>query len=170
VVTYQHGTSFVQKKIINNLPATSYALSDDATTPKTGLDCTGLIVRAAQIVGIPYFFKNSTTIGALMRPLQPHESLHAGDIILVRGHVMIVADTKRNTLVEARGQDHGYGKVHEIPLKNVFKGMTTFDDLQTAHATQKRLIRFDSRGVERNTFATFSLFSLASVWDAHTPQ
>ena len=110
-----------------------FLLKDETTSPKTGLDCVGIIARVAQIYGIPYFYKNTTTIKQCLTPLARNSKLMTGDIIWVPGHVMIVADLTNHTLIEARGYDHGYGKVQEIPLNEEFKGINTYRDLIDAY-------------------------------------
>ena len=109
-----------------------FCIQDDTSFPKNGFDCAGLIVRAAHIAGIPFFYKNTTTIAHYLKPITPNSSLQAGDVIWIPWHVMIVADLEKNTLIEARGYKHGYGKVPEIKLKKVFKNIKTYHDLQQA--------------------------------------
>jgi len=142
---------------------------------KTGCDCSGLIVRAAHIAGIPYFFKNSYTATCYLKPI-PHGidallsekkqlPLASGDIIWVPGHVMIVADLHKSTLFEARSYDHGYGKLQEIPLEKVFKGIKTYQDLLIAYEKKLPLYRMNSAGIVKDTFKECKLLSLASSWD-----
>jgi hypothetical protein len=44
-----------------------YEYEKDIQTPKNGFDCSGVILRAAQICGIPYFCKNTTTIAQCLK-------------------------------------------------------------------------------------------------------
>jgi len=130
----------------------------------SGFDCAGLINRAAQMAGIPFFFKNTLTIAQNMHEISAAESLHAGDIIWVRGHVMVIADTKRNTIIEARGYDSDFGKVHEIALHKVFEGIRTCADLKRSWMEQKPLRRLDKAGKIQDVFKTFKLLKLKSVF------
>lgn len=132
---------------------------------KVGLDCAGLILRAAQLNGIPYFLKNSSTIAKRLRPLAPDKTVSIGDIIWVPGHVMIVSDLSNNMLIEARGHTHGYGKVQEIPLNKVFKGIETYADLAAAFFNKKPIVRIRRDGSCAETFRDFKILKLASVWD-----
>lgn len=132
--------------------------------PKGGIDCAGLIARAAQIVGIPYFYKNSYTIAQHLSELKSHQRLKEGDIIWIYGHVMVVANRKKNSIIEARHYEHGYGKVHEIPLAEQFKNMHSFADLESAFFNKKPLHRLDSSGKHAQTYHQFKLLKLDSVW------
>jgi hypothetical protein len=128
-----------------------------------GFDCAGLILRAAQCCGIPFFFKNSTTIAHYMRPLQPNETIEEGDILWIYGHVMVVADIRRNTIVEARSHYHGFGKVHEIPLHQEFKGMNTFEDLRKAFFNKQGLERLDASGNVVQKITQFKILKFSSL-------
>lgn len=132
---------------------------------KTGLDCTGLVARAAQIAGIPYFLKNSTTVATYLDPIKTHERLAEGDIIWIPGHVMVVSSLAKNMLVEARHYAQGYGKVHEIALAQVFKDMRTYHDLAAAFHQKKAIQRLDINGAITKTYKEWKLLSLASIWE-----
>ncbi len=81
------------------------------------------------------------------------------------GHVMIVADMSKNSLFEARSHDHGYGKLQEIALGDVFKGIPTYQALLHAYEKKIPLERIDKAGVVKDHFPSFKLLSLASAWD-----
>lgn len=141
----------------------NYVRQDCKQNPKNGFDCTGLILRAAQICGLPYCFKNSTTILKNLDPLQKNNSLRNGDLIWIPGHVMVVADVAKNTLIEARGYSHGFGKVHEIGLDKVFYGIRSFDQLVECYRSGKMLQRIDSKGAIVNKIDNFKLLSMESI-------
>ena len=132
--------------------------------PKTGFDCSGLIARAAQIAGMPYFYKNTVTIANYLKALKPTEHLSNGDIIWFAGHVMVVSDIKNNKTIEARGYDHGFGKVQEIELEKVFKGITTYAQLVAAYRNKKPLERLNKEGIAVQVIPTFSLLKIDSIW------
>src|SRR3990167_1494271 len=46
--------------------------------PATGFDCSGVILRAAQIAGLPYFYKNTVTILNNLKPLTATDELADG--------------------------------------------------------------------------------------------
>jgi cell wall-associated NlpC family hydrolase len=141
-----------------------YEFDADSTTPKNGFDCSGLIARATQICGIPYFCKNTTTIANYLQPLQPDDTLMNGDLILIKGHVMVVSDIANNLLIEARGYTHGYGKLHEVPLKKVFDGIKTYQQLCDAFFNKKALKRKDSNGKIRDSFNDWKILKIMSVY------
>lgn len=133
------------------------------TKPKDGCDCAGLVVRAAQAAGIPYFYKNTYTLSRFLKPVLHH--VKEGDLIWIPGHVLIVADLKRNTIIEARDFSDGYGKVHEIHLDKVFKDMHTFDDLMTAFREHRPLTRLNHPLGKTKEYETFKILSMESLWD-----
>ena len=83
---------------------------------------------------------------------------------------MVISNLKTNTLIEARHYDHGYGKVHEIELGNVFNGINTYQDLLTAYRNKKSLHRKDIHGTLKQTYPLFKILRLSSVWDATMPK
>jgi hypothetical protein len=138
---------------------------NNTVTQAHGFDCSGIILRAAQMAGIPYFCKNTTAIAATLKPLSSNDKLQNGDLILIPGHVIVVADTQKNTIIEARGYDQGYGKVHEIPLREQFQNIHTFQQLVDAYRNKKPLIRLNRKGNVVQTISNYQLLKLASVWD-----
>ena len=76
---------------------------------------------------------------------------------------MVVSDTDKNLLIEARSYSHGYGKLHEIPIGKVFEGIETYKDLTDAYFGKKVIKRKDKQGKIRDTFTNLQLFSMASV-------
>lgn len=138
---------------------------DCKKTPKSGFDCAGLFSRAAQMAGIPYFFKNTLTLAQHLQPLQPGRKLIEGDLIWIPGHVMAVSDVKNNLLIEARGYSHGFGIVQEIELSKVFKDIATYDQLIDAFLQHKPLERLNKDGVPVETIKTIKLLKIESAWD-----
>ncbi len=134
-----------------------YERKNNTSLPKAGFDCTGMIARAAQLCGIPYFCKNTTTIPQFIPRLGKNDRIEVGDLIVVRGHVMVVANKQKNTLIEARAYPHGYGKVQEIALKKVFQGIHSYKDLYKAYQEKKALKRMDKGGKVRDVFKRFSI-------------
>lgn len=132
--------------------------------PLTGFDCAGLIMQAAQMSGIPFFYKNTYTMDTYLSPLQKGEQIQSGDIIWLRGHVL-VADVQNNSVIEARGYSHGYGIIHEIPLAQVFAGIKTYDDLLRALFDKIPLGRLDRKGLPADVFTEFKVLKLESVWN-----
>ncbi len=160
-----HKFSITQSVGNDNKKGTAYAYNTSPSTRASGFDCSGIILRAAHMAGIPYFCKNTSAIAATLKPLSAGEQLHNGDLILIPGHVIIVADMQKNTIIEARGYDQGYGKVHEIPIKEQFKNIYTFQQLVDAYTNKKPLVRLNKNGGIVQTITNYKLFKLASVWD-----
>ena len=114
--------------------------------PKSGFDCSSMILRAAQIAGLPYEYKNTLALVSDLRPLKLGDVLEEGDLIWYSGHVMILSDVKKNLIIEAIGYEAGYGKVHEIPISKVFSGIKNCEELKQAHFTKHLTYRLNSSG------------------------
>ncbi|MGB8467770.1 MAG: hypothetical protein WCE21_02105 [Candidatus Babeliales bacterium] len=136
----------------------------DCKPPCTGFDCAGLVSRAAQLAGIPYFYKNTRTLAQFLKEIGPNQSAQAGDLIWFPGHVMVISDVQANAIIEARHYSHGYGKVHEIPIGKVFNNINTITDLKRARAHKKKLQRMDSKGMVVQSIPHFKLLRMSSVW------
>lgn len=154
----------VKQKNISGKECKYYDRSDCKKSPKTGFDCTGVLVRAAQICGLPYHLKNSTTIKKNLKELTTMQHLAEGDIIWIPGHVMVVASRTHNTIVEARAYNHGFGKLQEIALGKVFNGITTFAQLEEACKKKKKLQRLDKQGAIVQYIDRYKLLDLKSIW------
>lgn len=128
---------------------------------QTGIDCSGLVwLVAHKICNMPYYFKNTTALEAGGTPLQPNEPLQEGDLVWIPGHVLIIADIYNNTIIEARGYPHEYGRVHELPIKKVFKDINTLADLRTAIENNIPLVRLDKKGQTRDMFTRAKIIKL----------
>jgi len=157
---------FEKKEYGEKGPGTYYFERPDIKcNPCIGLDCSGMVARAAQICGIPYFFKNSTTLASQMTPLKSKDTLQEGDLLWIPGHVMVIADTSKNTLIEARGYGSGYGRVHEIQLNKMFRNINTYGDLLKAYFAGKPLVLMNSKQENRSTLSDYKILKLASVWN-----
>lgn len=157
-----------QKPCADTTQGMLYSRADHNSTPYTGFDCAGLIVRAAQLATIPYFYKNSYTLAHYLKPIANAAALQAGDIIWIPGHVMVVSSLTPALLIEARGYPHGYGKVHEIALERVFKGITNYTQLMHALNKQKPLIRLNNKGHDMEKIKRFKILSLESAWKSNS--
>ncbi len=163
--THPSNSFHIAHKTIQGQKLGYYKRPDDAKrSTKTGFDCSNIIVRAAQIVGLPYFFKNSYTIAQNLEPLSTDESLQAGDIIWIQGHALIISDVEHNRVIEAHAYDSGYGKIHEIPIENVFQGMSSLSKLQTAYKNKTALHRLNSKGIPFCTYKQFKLLRIPSTY------
>jgi hypothetical protein len=164
------GSSFTyvcKENSFNKTNEGAYERKDSKGDPHSGFDCSGLISRAAQIAGIPFYFKNSHTIINYLQPLKVNDRLENGDIISYRGHVLLVSDTKQNKIIEAVGYTLGHGKVQELPLNDVFKHITTFDQLEKIYFAQHPITRLhkDKRTDGEKNFDHIILLKLNSIWN-----
>lgn len=139
-----------------------YTVQGDNNTQKHGFDCAGLIARAAQAAGIPYYYKNTATLATYLKPVKTLCDLKEGDLIWIPGHVMAVANLQKNSLIEARHYSQGYGKVHEIALNKIFKGINTYKDLFYAIELGSTLERLDAKAHVAQTITQIKILSLIS--------
>ena len=138
---------------LDNKQAIGYQYIGSTAQPKTGFDCSGLILRAAQIAGMPYYYKNSTTIATHLKPIDHFSDIKDGDLIWIPWHIMAIGDLKRNIIIEARHYNDGYGKLHAIKLNKLFKDINTFADLFNAIAQKKTLYRLDKIGYYKSHYS-----------------
>jgi len=131
---------------------------------KDGFDCAGLIARAAQLSGIPYYYKNTLTLSLHLDELSAQDTLQEGDLIWIPGHVMVISNLKNNLFIEARSYVSGYGIVHEIPLEHVFKDITTYEQLVDAFHHKRKIVRMDRTGKEVQKIARYKLLKMNSTW------
>ncbi len=111
-------------------------------SPQYGCDCSGLLLRAAQVVGFNYFCKNTTTIGKEFSDVKG--ALQEGDLLLMKGHVMVISSLEENLVLDAVSYSSGYGCVRELRLRDAFEGVETYDDLLNVVATKEPL-KFKNR-------------------------
>lgn len=157
--------TFVTKAAKTHKEDTYWFERPGSNGPCWGLDCTGLVARSAQIAGIPYYFKNTTTLKQFLEPITERSKVHVGDLIWFPGHVMVVGDLQKNTIIEARAYKYGYGKVHEIALAEVFEGITTFDKLVKALNNKETLKRLNRDGSFAHNVKDYKLLAMSSAWN-----
>jgi hypothetical protein len=164
ILTTCNTPSFTEKKIVvGKTKATAFTRSEYTTTPHTGVDCAGLIRLACKVSGIPLNATNSKSIAFSLSAVAPTASAQNGDILFWRGHAAIISDIKQGLLVEARGYEHGYGLVQEIPYSVQFQGITTTQMLMNAYTTKKPIRRLDNQNHYRETITDFTILSLFPV-------
>jgi len=131
--------------------------------PYAGFDSSGLLLRAAQICGIPYYFKNSSTASSYLRPLHAYEELENGDIIWLPVGLLVVSDCSNNNVITSQGYRYGNGYVQEIALADLFT-IETIQDLIYAYRNNLPLVRKLADG-STQTYHQFKLLKLRSAWD-----
>lgn len=169
IITPCTSTDTITSKIatVGNREKKFYYRSCNYSCP-VGIDCSHLVARAAQIAQIPIFARNTATLLKTTKGLQTHESLQNGDLILWKGHVLIVSDVAHNLAIEARGYHNGYGKVHEVPLSVLFKNAPTYQKLlelyfnQNSKLNVQPLIGLNKAGNVVKRITDFKIVSLDS--------
>jgi cell wall-associated NlpC family hydrolase len=156
------GCSFIQRVPTHNTKSTTqkyhgrqrrfYQAVNKKPATETGMDCSGLVLRATQTVGIPYYYKNSSTLAHELPDIKKNEAIKPGDLIWLSGHVIIIADPAKNLCIEARDFGHGYGKVQLIHIKKLFKNISNFTQLKDAFHGNKLLTRIDKKGNVRRKY------------------
>lgn len=132
----------------------------EAQPPYTGLDCAHLVFLAARTSGISITGTNTLALMQELKPLGMREYPQAGDIALWKGHVIIITDTKKGLLAEARGYPSGYGIVQEIPFSEQFKNIATTDQLVNAYRTKKPIMRLNKEGRGVQIITDLKLYKL----------
>lgn len=107
--------------------------------PYTGYDCSGLVMRMAQIAGLNFPWKTTVVIEKKQKPLKDTDTLECGDLIWMPGHVMIISNIEKNELIEARGYKSGHGYVHKAKLNQIFENIQTYNDLLTSYYNAKKI-------------------------------
>lgn len=131
--------------------------------PRSGFDCSNMILRAAQMSFLPYYFKNTLALVSYLRPLKLGEKVEEGDLVWYSGHVMVVGDVSKNLLIESIGYESGYGCIHEIPVNRVFHGIQNFKELIHAHLTRQFTYRLNSSQKNWRSVYRIKIFKLKSI-------
>jgi ASC-1-like (ASCH) protein len=152
--------SFTSKKIPFGTKQATLYQRDSFSSVCYGIDCAHTIARAAQIAGIPYFAINTKTLTETLPKLQKHESIKNGDIIVWSGHTAVISDTKKGLLIEARGYDHGYGILQEIPFSEQFQGIKTTEQLKRAYLNKTPILRLNKDGKKVQTIYNIQIITL----------
>lgn len=152
------GCSFIDQlpmhkvKIVRRAGLEYYTVAGKKLASHTGLDCSGLVLRACQAVGIPYFYKNSSTLAHELPAIRQSDEILPGDLIWLAGHVIIIVNPHQGLCVEARDYGHGYGKVQQIHISKLFQETVNFKELKAAYLNGTPLTRLDKNGVKRGSY------------------
>lgn len=165
-ISHTNNQFVLAKTMRNNKILHFYKRPNYKEPVKTGFDCSGIIARAAQLVGIPYHLKNTYTLRNKLKPVGPHDKASNGDIIWVNGHVLVIVDTKKHLVVEANSYDGKFGMIHAKPLGEIFRNIQTIEHLETVHRARKPVSRMNADGVIIFTYKTIELLKIASAWDS----
>lgn len=138
-------------------------IREEAPVVWTGYDCSEFILRMTQIAGLLYPYKTTGALWEQGVTLAADEPLEDGDLIVVQGHVMMLNNVKKHEVIEARGYPSGYGRVQRIPLKELFEGITTCDDLRVAFFAHQPLQMLQLDGSRYKLFPEFKLIKLCKT-------
>lgn len=155
----------VEKRLPDGQIVSFWQPATTLSTPFSGFDNSGLVLRAAQICGIPYFYKNTITAAKNMCPLSTQDILKEGDLLWVPGGLLVVSDLAHNKILTAIGYQFGYGKVVELELEQLFVDIHTYQDLKDAYDQHKPIQTKKVDGTISRTIAEYKLLKLASVWE-----
>jgi len=151
---------FKEKNIKHNNKKISYYKRSTKTEYKYGADCAHTIARAAHIAQIPLFIKNTTTFKQELTPLKAQDTIENGDIIVWQGHTVVISDIQKGLLIEARGYNHGYGILQEIPFSEQFQNIFSMQDLKDAYLHKTQINRLDKRGKIVQTITDLQIMKL----------
>lgn len=130
----------------------------------TGFDASGLVLRASQICGIPYYCRNSAKAANVLTQLPVGQLPVNGDIIATKGFIVVVSDVAANKLIRAAGVSTGYGRVVENTLQELFDGICTYQDLVNKIEAGEPVKCLNRLGEVRAEFNDLKIFSMQSAW------
>lgn len=128
--------------------------------PLAGFDTSGLILRAAQICQIPYFFKNTTTARTHLKKVPEYESLKKGDLLWIPGGLLVISSVRHNKIIAIAGYQFGYGALKEFKLAELFQDVWTYKELQELMANNGTLIMKKADGSIGREIKEYEFLSL----------
>lgn len=133
-----NGFSIVEGSFFNT--PTKYYERNNIGLPY-GVDCSALILLAAGVAGIDYFYKTTSTLYNHGRPIKDFEDMQPGDIIVWPGHTIVISDMRagKESCIESLGYEAGAGRVREVLLKKRFKDIYSYHDLWKAYVGHQLL-------------------------------
>lgn len=155
--------NFDLEVFINADGQTRYAWTRSSKTVAdvyTGVDASGAILRAAQIMGIPYFCRNSKTASLTLSPLPVTDYPQSGDLIWLPGSLLIISNLNKNTIITTMSYTSGYGALVELPLNKVFKDINTYQQLSHAYRLNQPLTILNKDGSQARTVDEFKILKM----------
>ena len=122
-------------------------------------------MRAAQICGIPYAYKNTITAAKNLRKIDTFETVQEGDLLWVPGGLLVISDIAHNRILGVLGYQFGYGKIVELKLSQLFNDITTYEELLENYRAHKPLQTKKADGTLSRTIPTYKILKLKSVWE-----
>lgn len=161
----KHDTFITKKVTFTPKSAVFYERPSADQDIRMGVDCARIFTRAAQMSGIPLYATNTKAFKKTLRSLKKGEMIQEGDLVLWRGHIVMISNVEKGLLVEARSYDDGYGKVHEIPFSEQLEGINTTQDLANAHFLKPRITRLNKMGKKSHFIYDLEILKLSSIWE-----
>lgn len=144
-INYAHHKPVLKKWFAYGEQVSAWNYSSNGKSPLSGFDSSGLILRAAQICGFPYYCCNSSAVAHTLMNV-PFSDIQEGDIVWAPGYLGVVASLDRNEIIEAQGYARGYGIVQCIDLKQRFSNAPTWHDFIQCCEKRIPLQSLDSQG------------------------
>lgn len=154
------GSFILMSKIINNEKLYYWQTTGNSTPPFTGFDASGLVLRASQLCGIPYFCKNSSTAAKSLPRIPSLHALQEGDLLWVPGGLFVVSSLDKNLLIGVLSYQFGYGKVVELSVSQLFENVNSFEDLFYAYHNKLPLQQKDRSGATVRTVNDYAFLTL----------
>lgn len=163
---FYHDESFMLKiKQYNDNQISYWQRNEASEGPFTGFDSSGLILRATQICGIPYYYKNTVTAAKNLRQKDQHETIQEGDLLWVPGGLFVISDITHNRMLGVIGYKFGYGKVVELELSQLFRNINTYQELIDRYHAEQPLETKKADGTFSRTIKIYKILKLKSVWE-----
>lgn len=138
-MVYNANDYYMSERIVDGQKLKVWERPFYGNAPLMGVDASNLVSRAAQLVGIPYFWINSFTASRMLDEVGLDEYPLEGDLIWMPGSLLIIKSVENNTLVTTMSYTAGYGTLIELPIDAVFKNINTLDDLLIARNAHEPL-------------------------------
>lgn len=133
--------------------------------PLSGFDSPGLILRAAQICQIPYFYKNTITARKRMQQIENFDEIRKGDLLWIPGALFVISSRNKNKLISVLAYQYGYGFVFEKHVNELFVDIETFEELFDAAQHKKSIYMKNGDGsINNRTVPQLAFLSMRSIW------
>ncbi len=159
-MVYEDNDYYLNERQINDVTLHVWDRPFYGVIPHMGLDASNLVSRAAQLVGIPYFWKNSITASLMLDELGADEFPLAGDLIWMPGSLLVINDIENNSVVTTMSYSAGYGVLLKLPLSRVFENIQTIDDLLATRRSKTPLTVLNRDGSSARIVEEFKILKL----------
>lgn len=125
-----------------------------------GYDCSEFVMRMAKMAGIKFPYKNTGMMEKNLKKFDEESALEDGDLIWVRGHIMIISNIEKNEVIESRGYQSGFGRLQRIKLNELFDGIEKYVQLIGTYLNKKQISILDRQGKVAREYSEFKLLKL----------